>query len=167
MTDGAALPLALSDMVDALVRAGLVDVTLTAGHAFGGDLEAVTVPSALALARHAAMADVVIVAMGPGVVGTVARSSTRSTSVVVPERQIASSRSYPRVAGSSVAVHASVSPCPARSRSTAYDIAMNQEVPQPITATRSPGRGSASRTAGSTSSACVQHSGWLVSSSST
>ena len=34
--------------------AGLVAATVTAGHAFGGDLEAVSVPSALALARHAA-----------------------------------------------------------------------------------------------------------------
>jgi hypothetical protein len=53
-----------------MTMAGLVDVTITAGHAFGGDLEAVTVPSALALARHVTHADVAIVAMGPGVVGT-------------------------------------------------------------------------------------------------
>ena len=52
MTDGAALPLALSDLVADLRDAGLIDGTVTAGHAFGGDLEAVTVPSALALARH-------------------------------------------------------------------------------------------------------------------
>lgn len=70
MTDGAALPLALSDLVAAMVAAGLVATTITAGHAFGGDLEAVSVPSALTLARHAAAADVAIVAMGPGVVGT-------------------------------------------------------------------------------------------------
>jgi hypothetical protein len=70
MTDGAALPIAISDLVHAVTEVGLVDVTLTAGHAFGGDLEAVSVPSALALARHVAHADVTIVAMGPGVVGT-------------------------------------------------------------------------------------------------
>ena len=70
MTDGAALPLAISDLVHAVTGAGLIDVTITAGHAFGGDLEAVSVPSALALARHVAKADAVIVAMGPGVVGT-------------------------------------------------------------------------------------------------
>jgi len=70
MTDGAALPIAISDLVDAVTRAGLIDVTITAGHAFGGHLEAVSVPSALALARHAARADATIVAMGPGVVGT-------------------------------------------------------------------------------------------------
>lgn len=70
MTDGAALPLALSDLVAAMAERGLLDVTITAGHAFGGDLEAVNVPSALTLARHRAGADVAVVAMGPGVVGT-------------------------------------------------------------------------------------------------
>jgi hypothetical protein len=70
MTDGAALPLALSNLVHDLRRAGVLDTTLTAGHAFGGDLEAVSVPSALALARHVAGADLVVVGMGPGVVGT-------------------------------------------------------------------------------------------------
>lgn len=70
MTDGAALPLVLSDLVDDLCRSGLIDVTITAGHAFGGDLEAVNVASALTLAVHQAHADLVIVGMGPGVVGT-------------------------------------------------------------------------------------------------
>jgi hypothetical protein len=70
MTDGAALPLALSDLVAGLRGAGLIDATVSAGHAFGGDLEAVTVPSALALAVHRQAADVVVVAMGPGVVGS-------------------------------------------------------------------------------------------------
>lgn len=70
MTDGAALPLALSDLVAQLVERGLVAATVTAGHAFGGDLEAVSIPSALALARHVAGAEVVVVGMGPGVVGT-------------------------------------------------------------------------------------------------
>lgn len=62
MTDTAALPLALSD----LVAEGLFDVTVTAGQAFGGDLEAVNVASALV----ATDADAVVVAPGPGVVGT-------------------------------------------------------------------------------------------------
>jgi hypothetical protein len=44
--------------------------TITAGHAFGGDLEAVGVPSALVLARHVLGADAVVAGMGPGVVGT-------------------------------------------------------------------------------------------------
>ncbi len=70
MTDGAALPLALSDLVDQLRDRGLVDVTITAGHAFGGDHEAVTVASALMIAKHVEHADVAVVAMGPGIVGT-------------------------------------------------------------------------------------------------
>lgn len=70
MTDGAALPLALSNLVHDLRRAKVLDATVTAGHAFGGDLEAVSLPSALALARHVADADLVVVGMGPGVVGT-------------------------------------------------------------------------------------------------
>jgi len=79
MTDGGALPLALSDLVHALRTRGIVDTTITAGNAFGGDLEAVSVPSALALARHVASADVTIVGMGPGVVGT---ASTLGTTAV-------------------------------------------------------------------------------------
>lgn len=70
MTDGAALPLAMSDLVVAMVAHGLIGATITAGHAFGGDLEAVTVPSALVLARQVLAADIAIVGMGPGVVGT-------------------------------------------------------------------------------------------------
>lgn len=81
MTDGAALPLALSDLVADMVGTGLLAATITAGHAFGGDLEAVSVPSALALARHVVLADVAIVAMGPGVVGTGTPLGTTSVEV--------------------------------------------------------------------------------------
>jgi hypothetical protein len=81
MTDGAALPLAMSDLVVDMVSAGLLAATITAGHAFGGDLEAVSVPSALALARHVVAADVTIVAMGPGVVGTGTELGTTSVEV--------------------------------------------------------------------------------------
>ncbi|HEV7865336.1 MAG TPA: DUF3866 family protein [Acidimicrobiia bacterium] len=70
MTDGAGLPLALSDLVAALTDRGLIDATVTCGQAFGGDFEAVSVFSALAVARHVAGADAVVVAMGPGVAGT-------------------------------------------------------------------------------------------------
>jgi hypothetical protein len=70
MTDGAALPLALSDLVADLDGRGWLAGTITAGHAFGGDLEAVSVPSALQLAVEEQRADLVVVAMGPGVVGT-------------------------------------------------------------------------------------------------
>jgi hypothetical protein len=69
MTDGAALPLALSDLVRDLKRKQLLDLTVTAGQAFGGDLEAVSIPGALLAARQAG-ADLIVVAMGPGIVGT-------------------------------------------------------------------------------------------------
>lgn len=69
MTDGGALPLALSDLVHDLRAASLVDLTVTAGHAFGGDLEAVNLHSALALARRHG-AEVTVAGVGPGVVGT-------------------------------------------------------------------------------------------------
>ena len=70
MTDGAGLPIALSDLVARLRERSLVDATVTCGHAFGGDYEAVSVYSALAIARHIAHADVAVVVMGPGIVGT-------------------------------------------------------------------------------------------------
>jgi hypothetical protein len=73
MTDGGALPLALSDLVGQLRQAGLLVGTVTTGHAFGGDLEAVTIPSGLAVARGALDADVIVAGMGPGVVGTGSR----------------------------------------------------------------------------------------------
>ena len=73
MTDGAALPLALSDVVANLRERELLDATITCGHAFGGDYEAVSIFSALAVARHIARADVAVVVMGPGIVGTNSR----------------------------------------------------------------------------------------------
>jgi hypothetical protein len=70
MTDGACLPIAWSDLVQDLKRVALVDVTCTSGHAFGGDLESVTIFSGLAALRVVERCDVVIAGMGPGVVGT-------------------------------------------------------------------------------------------------
>ncbi len=70
MTDGAALPLAFSRAVAELKDKGLLNMTITAGHAFGGDLEAITVPSALAAAKAVAGADLAVIAMGPGIVGS-------------------------------------------------------------------------------------------------
>lgn len=70
MTDGAALPAAYSRALAALRRHELVAASITAGQAFGGDLEAVTVHSALLGARHVLEADVAIVIQGPGNLGT-------------------------------------------------------------------------------------------------
>ena len=73
MTDAAALPLVLSDLIADLVKKNLINVTITAGQAFGGDHEAVNVASALVAARQVEGVDIAIVAMGPGVVGTATR----------------------------------------------------------------------------------------------
>ena len=74
----------------------MLDATITAGHAFGGDHEAVTVPSALALARHVVGADLAVVGMGPGVVGTA--SALGTTAVEVAGIVDAASRMGARVA---------------------------------------------------------------------
>ncbi|MHB0938592.1 MAG: DUF3866 family protein [Armatimonadota bacterium] len=70
MTDSGALPLPYSRVVEQLHQADLLDVTVTAGQAFGGDLEAVNLYSALAVAVAAGKADVIIAGQGPGNVGT-------------------------------------------------------------------------------------------------
>lgn len=70
MTDHAALSLGLSDLMRAATEARLVDVTITCGQSFGGDYEAVNLHSGLLAARYVAGADLAIVAIGPGVVGT-------------------------------------------------------------------------------------------------
>ena len=68
MTDGGALPAWFSRTLSAL-KPHLAG-TVTAGQAFGGDLEATTVHSGLLAARHVLRADVTIVAQGPGNLGT-------------------------------------------------------------------------------------------------
>jgi len=70
MTDGGALPAWFSRTVAGLREAGWVDACVTAGQAFGGDLEAVTVHTALLAARLVVGADLVVVAQGPGNLGT-------------------------------------------------------------------------------------------------
>jgi hypothetical protein len=70
LTDGGALDAALSDTVRRLRELGWLDTVITVGHAVGGDLEAVNVYSGLIAAHIVARADVAIVGMGPGVVGT-------------------------------------------------------------------------------------------------
>jgi len=70
MTDGGALPLTFSRLVQDLRDKALIDTVITCGHAFGGDLEAVNVYSALCVAKECAGADAAVVAMGPGQAGT-------------------------------------------------------------------------------------------------
>src|SRR5262249_32985967 len=66
---GGALPLPLSDAVRTLKQRGLVGLTLSVGPCFGGDVECVTVWSALAHARSRRY-EVAVCGIGPGLVGT-------------------------------------------------------------------------------------------------
>ncbi|BAU29130.1 uncharacterized protein DUF3866 [Aneurinibacillus soli] len=70
MSEGGAQPLALSQHVRALRQSGRLCAAITYGHGFGGDSECVNLYTALAAARLVWQADVVIVAPGPGTVGT-------------------------------------------------------------------------------------------------
>ena len=70
MTDGAALPGAFSRLVGRLRDAALLEGFVTCGQAFGGDLEAVTTWTGLLAAKEVLHADVVVVADGPGNLGT-------------------------------------------------------------------------------------------------
>jgi hypothetical protein len=73
MTDGAALPIWFSSQVDQLRGAGILDATVTCGQALGGDLEAVNPFTGLMAAAAVVQADVVVIADGPGKVGTATR----------------------------------------------------------------------------------------------
>ena len=70
MSDSASLPLSFSRTVYSLKDDGVLSGTITAGQAFGGDLECVNIYTALIAAREELKADVIIIAPGPGVVGT-------------------------------------------------------------------------------------------------
>ena len=70
MSDGAALSMAHSDSVAELKKKAVIDSTVTFGHAFGGDYEAINIFTGLLTAKFPAGCDVAIVAMGPGIVGS-------------------------------------------------------------------------------------------------
>ena len=70
MTDGAALPLQMSSTIRYLLKRSWLSTTVSAGNAFGGEREAVNIYSALLAARHVENADVAVVSIGPGAVGT-------------------------------------------------------------------------------------------------
>jgi hypothetical protein len=70
MTDSASLALGFSEVVSWLKAQGWLSGTITIGQAFGGDMEAVNLYSALLLACHALRADYVVVGQGPGNLGT-------------------------------------------------------------------------------------------------
>ncbi len=70
MTDGAALAGGFSRLVPRLRETGLLDGWLTCGQAFGGELEAATLWTGLLAARELLGAEVIVVADGPGNLGT-------------------------------------------------------------------------------------------------
>ncbi|WP_242910343.1 DUF3866 family protein [Actinomadura terrae] len=70
MPDGGALPSWFSMSIARLKDAGALAATVTVGQAFGGDLEAVTVHTGLLAARLVLGADAVVLAQGPGNLGT-------------------------------------------------------------------------------------------------
>ncbi|MBO8126400.1 MAG: DUF3866 family protein [Firmicutes bacterium] len=80
MTDGACLPLFWSQVVRRLKAEGLIATTITTGHAFGGDYEALNKYSALACAAEV-QADYIVVAMGPGIPGTGTKYGSTSLEV--------------------------------------------------------------------------------------
>jgi hypothetical protein len=69
---GGALPVSLSDALRALKARGLVETAVAVGACVDGDVHCVSTASALAWARAAGF-DVVVCAIGPGVVGTASR----------------------------------------------------------------------------------------------
>jgi hypothetical protein len=79
MTDGGALPAWLSRTLDAL--SGRLVGVVTAGQAFGGDLESTNVHSGLLAARHALDAEVIVVTQGPGNLGTGTRWGFSGTGI--------------------------------------------------------------------------------------
>ncbi|MQY08687.1 DUF3866 family protein [Actinomadura macrotermitis] len=70
MPDGGALPAWFSMSIAQLKEAGALAATVTVGQAFGGDLETVTVHTGLLAARLVLDAEVVVLAQGPGNLGT-------------------------------------------------------------------------------------------------
>ncbi|MFC6886867.1 MULTISPECIES: DUF3866 family protein [Actinomadura] len=70
MPDGGALPAWFSMSIAHLKEAGALAASVTVGQAFGGDLEAVTVHTGLLAARLVLGADVIVLAQGPGNLGT-------------------------------------------------------------------------------------------------
>lgn len=70
MTDAGALPYRFGRDAEALHRSGLIMAAITAGQAFGGDLEAANVHSALLMAKHLLKAEAAVVGIGPGLLGT-------------------------------------------------------------------------------------------------
>lgn len=70
MTDGGALPIDFSRSVAYLKTNNLICGAITFGQAFGGDLEAINIYTALIAAYAVLKCDLAVVLMGPGITGT-------------------------------------------------------------------------------------------------
>lgn len=70
MSDGGALPIAYSRHVNSMRERGWLAGTVTFGHAYGGDVETINKYTALIAAKRILKADIAVVTMGPGIVGT-------------------------------------------------------------------------------------------------
>lgn len=70
MTEGGALPIWISDTVKKLIKAGIINGTITYGNCFGGDIECINIYSALIAAKEIFHCDAAVVCMGPGIAGT-------------------------------------------------------------------------------------------------
>lgn len=70
MSDGAALPAWFSQVAAQLCADRAILGTISCGQAFGGELEAVNIYTALLAAKHVWNADVAVVTQGPGNLGT-------------------------------------------------------------------------------------------------
>lgn len=70
MTEQGSLSIGFSKTVQFLKKKKLLDKTITVGHSFGGDLEAINIFTALISAREVLGGDLIVVGMGPGIVGT-------------------------------------------------------------------------------------------------
>ncbi len=70
MTEGGSLNLDVSFLVKELTARNYIDNTITIGQCFGGDLEAVNIFTGLTAAKEVCNADIIVVSIGPGIVGT-------------------------------------------------------------------------------------------------
>ena len=70
MDDAAALAASLSTVLAQSLDAELIDVSVSTGQAFGGQIEAINLHSGLLAAVHVGGCDVLITSIGPGLAGT-------------------------------------------------------------------------------------------------
>ena len=70
MDDSASLALNLSKVLADSLDAGLIDLSVSTGQAFGGQIEAINLHSGMLAAVHVGGCDVLITGIGPGLAGT-------------------------------------------------------------------------------------------------